>query len=79
MDENMTEQADLMGWLVHGGLKPFDDITIDEDGWHIKTLEGVMLARYGDWIIKGIQGELYPCKSEIFAETYEGVDDDENK
>ncbi|KKM66855.1 hypothetical protein LCGC14_1477030 [marine sediment metagenome] len=37
----------------------------------IKTLEGVMKAESGDWIIKGIAGELYPCKPAIFAATYE--------
>lgn len=37
----------------------------------IKTLEGVMAASPGDWIIKGIKGELYPCKDEIFKATYE--------
>ena len=37
----------------------------------IKTLEGVMKADEGDWIIKGIKGELYPCKPDIFAATYE--------
>jgi len=36
----------------------------------IDTLEGVMTARKGDWIIKGIEGEIYPCKPEIFAKTY---------
>jgi len=41
----------------------------------IKTLEGTMKAIPGDWIIKGIQGEFYPCKPDIFAETYEAVDD----
>lgn len=39
----------------------------------IKTLEGVMRANEGDWIIKGIKGEIYPCKPEIFAATYEAV------
>ena len=39
----------------------------------IKTLEGEMRADYGDWIIRGVQGELYPCKPEIFAATYEPV------
>jgi hypothetical protein len=39
----------------------------------IKTLEGVMKADVGDWIIRGIQGELYPCKPDIFAATYEQV------
>lgn len=44
------------------------------DGAIIETLEGPMRAENGDWIIKGIQGELYPCKPAIFEETYEPVD-----
>ena len=40
----------------------------------IQTLEGVMTANKGDWIIKGVAGEFYPCKSEIFEKTYESVD-----
>lgn len=40
----------------------------------IVTLEGTMVADPGDWIIKGVRGEIYPCKSEIFAETYEPAD-----
>lgn len=43
------------------------------DYWvvHIPTLEGTMTARIGDFIIKGVQGEFYPCKPDIFAATYE--------
>lgn len=37
----------------------------------IATLEGIMYAKTGDWIIKGVQGEFYPCKPDIFAATYE--------
>jgi len=37
----------------------------------IKTLEGVMKANVGDYIIKGVEGEIYPCKPEIFEKTYE--------
>ena len=37
----------------------------------IKTLEGVMTAEVGDWIIQGVKGELYPCKPDIFAATYD--------
>lgn len=40
----------------------------------IKTLEGEMRADYGDWIIQGVKGELYPIKNDIFLETYEPVD-----
>lgn len=39
----------------------------------IRTLEGDMTANIGDWIIKGISGEFYPCKHEIFLATYEQV------
>jgi hypothetical protein len=41
------------------------------DGLLIKTLEGVMRAEIGDWVIRGVQGEFYPCKPDIFAATYE--------
>lgn len=37
----------------------------------IDTLEGTMTADYGDWIIKGVKGEFYPCKPDIFKATYE--------
>lgn len=40
----------------------------------IHTLEGDMTASPGDWIIKGVAGEFYPCKPEIFAATYEQVE-----
>lgn len=42
----------------------------------IKTLEGEMRASAGDWIIRGVKGELYPCKPDIFAMTYEPVEVD---
>ena len=37
----------------------------------IKTLEGVMRANIGDWIIKGVKGEFYPCKDDVFKMTYD--------
>ena len=40
----------------------------------IPTLEGWHTARPGDWIIRGVQGELYPCKPDIFEATYEAVE-----
>ena len=42
----------------------------------IKTLEGVMVAFAGDYIIRGVHGEIYPCKADIFCKTYEEVEDD---
>lgn len=41
----------------------------------IWTLEGEHLVGWGDWIIQGIRGELYPCKNDIFLETYEKVEE----
>ena len=44
---------------------------------YIKTLEGQMHVSVGDWIIKGVNGELYPCKPDIFEKTYEPVESKE--
>lgn len=45
----------------------------------IDTLEGRMYADVGDYIIKGIRGEFYPCKPDIFKQTYDPVEDLESK
>ena len=42
---------------------------------NIKTLEGTMRVGVGDWIIKGVKGEFYPCKPDIFEATYDSVYD----
>lgn len=42
---------------------------------HIATLEGDMMAHERDWIIRGVAGEIYPCKPRIFAATYERVEE----
>jgi len=43
----------------------------------IETLEGTMVALPGDWIIRGVKGEMYPCKPDIFEATYEPVEGQE--
>ena len=48
--------------------------TSNRMGLKIKTLEGGMLATEGDYIIKGVNGEFYPCKPDIFEKTYELVE-----
>jgi hypothetical protein len=53
------QEANVKGWLFHDG-----EI-------HIPTLEGTMKASDGDFIIRGVSGEFYPCKPDIFALTYE--------
>lgn len=47
--------------------------TFGKEGLNIPTLEGEMHASAGDWIIKGVKGEIYPCKPDIFEATYEPV------
>ena len=52
--------------------------SFDDEGMPImgiQTLEGVMTASFGDYIIKGVQGEFYPCKPDIFEQTYEPTED----
>jgi len=46
-------------------------------GLEIKTLEGIMLAKLDDYIIQGINDEIYPCKPDIFEKTYEAVESEE--
>jgi hypothetical protein len=47
-----------------------------DGGIMIPTLEGIMVASIGDWIIKGVNGEFYPCKPDIFIKTYDWVPTD---
>jgi hypothetical protein len=51
------------------------DLSVDKSGMSIVTLEGTMHANIGDWIIQGVAGEFYPCKPDIFEQTYEEVQD----
>lgn len=52
---------------------PGVQIEVDTCTALIPTLEGVMRAQRGDWIIRGVNGEIYPCKPDIFEATYEAV------
>lgn len=67
------EKAELIpDWLVTDKVSAAHD---DPNALLIETLEGVMRASPGDWIIQGVQGEIYPCKPDIFEATYEAVDE----
>lgn len=50
------------------------NVMVHDGAVTIATLEGMMSAALGDWIIKGVQGEIYPIKDDIFRQTYEPVD-----
>lgn len=57
---------------------PFEDYVRTvwgKNGISINTLEGTMLASEGDFIIRGVKGEYYPCKPDIFEQTYEAATD----
>lgn len=54
-------------------LEDFSKAMLEQGYIEIETLEGMMKASFGDYIIKGIKGEFYPCKPDIFIATYEEV------
>ena len=65
LEYNTKSQEEIIEWsngLIKKGL---------DGGLRIPTLEGIMVANTGDFIIKGIKGEFYPCNGDIFNETYE--------
>ena len=82
-----TEAHRVYEWIESNTLGSFEPLSVLEKreptpesgvsinpatgGLLIATLEGVMEASPGDWIIRGVQGEFYPCKPDIFAVTYE--------
>lgn len=68
---------DLVQWINTEGAPTSDkDKRARHDGTdiYIETLEGTHKATVGDWIIKGVKGEFYPCKPDIFQQTYEPVE-----
>jgi hypothetical protein len=67
--KNLDEIIDFVGDSLHPIERRPDYVL------KIKTLEGDHNVSYGDFIIKGIKGEFYPCKPDIFEATYEKVED----
>lgn len=75
-DKNLPIRGEVPPWLTAA----LEDGTVapefkGEDYWYlrIQTLEGPIYAAPDDWIIRGVQGEIYPCKPDIFAATYEAA------
>lgn len=66
------KKPDLNLMVAQDGWDRYSDL-VKREGLKIYTLEGVMDASIGDFIIRGVQGELYPCKPDIFKATYEAV------
>jgi hypothetical protein len=71
---NLREVIDFTGLHESAAHKwTWDEYkhVVETEGLKIFTLEGSMMASIGDFIIKGVKGEFYPCKPDIFASTYE--------
>lgn len=78
----LTADAEIIApdWFTQAvvdGVVDFDRSLVDGHvhiyGCTVNTLEGRMHAKLGDYIIRGVKGELYPCKPDIFVKTYESV------
>ncbi len=68
----LEDSVECMEALSNLGLDPIIFSYADENPvLKIETLEGTMIANVGDFIIKGVNGEFYPCKPDIFEKTYE--------
>ena len=68
MYENDYDIANWCDGVLH-------DTGTDTENLTIGTLEGIMTANIGDYVIKGIKGEFYPCKPDIFLASYEALDE----
>lgn len=66
-----VDQLEDPEWIVRAIQD--EDVYFDQGVMMISTLEGNLSAQPGDWIIQGVEGEIYPCKPNIFAKTYEPV------
>lgn len=63
-----TDKITLGQIVTYAGIDPHDCYC------EIRTLEGIMKGDFGDFIIQGVNGEIYPCKPDIFFKTYEKFD-----
>ena len=83
--ERRADNRDWPNWLNEAWQRPWPEpgsvACVDfpnsdgTDQLQIATLEGAHLVGWDDWIIRGVKGELYPCKPDIFAATYEAVEE----
>jgi len=72
LEDDLRNHTDVARWVNSNGGQA--DVPFAAPVLIIHTLEGEMKAQIGDWIIKGVAGEFYPCKPDIFAATYEPVE-----
>lgn len=69
--DGTDESVDKISWIIDALKK--GEVGRNSQGIHIETLDGIELAAPGDYIIKGVNGQIYPCKADEFELTYEEV------
>jgi hypothetical protein len=72
-DRDQIEDPEWIVEAIKSGKVRFSE---DGESLFVVTLEGILMANQGDYIIRGIQGEIYPCKPDIFEATYERVEEE---
>lgn len=72
-DLNISAHGVLAAWMQMNCAAKWE-VANERGEIHIETLEGIMKASNGDWIIMGVNGEFYPCKPDVFEATYEPVE-----
>ena len=70
----LNSRQSVMQWIDANGGKCYLVKSINDSSIYIETLEGKMRADLNDYVIKGVNGEFYPCKPDIFDKTYEKVE-----
>lgn len=71
----LENRAEVYRWMQgRASLRLFDPSGRERPSLDISTLEGIFPAYPGDWIIRGVKGEYYPCRDDIFRLTYEEVE-----
>lgn len=69
-----NDPFEVVNWVSSLDISTDQRFEINGTSIKIPTLEGIMKAQKGDYIICGVKGEFYPCKPDIFEQTYEAVD-----
>ena len=74
--KDLDDYLNICEWIDNDGdtLSAKEVVEFRSPIMLVNTLEGVMAADKGDWIIRGIKGEYYPCKPDIFSKTYELIE-----
>lgn len=75
MNKEISTEIDENKFMKYRKIPVIIEAYQTDEEVFIKTLEGTMKANKGDWIIKGVNGEIYPCKPDIFEKTYVKEDD----